>query len=128
MMTQHFSHNRNLDGMTLRIMERTANGRRVLMHAGSTMIFDKGLYLLPDEEMGILLSYSGNNYTTHVDVFKEIMDQLFSIPELNHKKPSVDAKERANSYKREYHQNRRSYTTDDKFISLMMEIIHVDGE
>jgi len=126
MMTQQFSHHPNLDGMTLGFMERTTNGRRVLMHAGSTMIFDTGLYLLPDEEMGILLSYSGNNYTTHVDVFKEIMDQLFSIPELNHKKPSVDAKERANSYKGEYHQNRRSFTTDAKFISLMMGMMHVD--
>lgn len=126
MMTQNFAQHPKLDGMTLGFMERTTNGQRVLMHAGSTMLFDTGLYLLPDEDIGIFISYSGNNYTTHVNVFKEIMDQLFPIPELNHNEPSEDAKERANSYKGEYHQNRKSFTTDAKFISLMMGMMHVD--
>src|SRR5690625_7832840 len=72
MMTQQFSHHPNLDGMTLGFMERTTNGRRDIMHAGSTMIFDTGLYLLPDEEMGILLSYSGNNYTDRKEHTSEL--------------------------------------------------------
>lgn len=125
MFSQQFTHHPDLDGMALGFMERTTNGQRVLMHGGSTMLFDTGLYLLPDENIGIFISYSGHNYTTHVDIFKEIMDTLYPIDELNVGLPSKEAVARSNAYKGEYHQNRKSFTTDAKFISLMTGIIHV---
>ncbi|MBS4202174.1 serine hydrolase [Bacillus sp. FJAT-49732] len=125
MFQQQFSHHPSLDGMALGFIEKTANGQRILFHGGSTTLFDSGLYLIPEKNLGFFISYTGNNFLTHTEIFQELLDHYFpttatftsSIPE--------GAKERAEQYAGEYHQNRRSFTTSESLVSLTMGLIQV---
>ena len=123
MIQQQFTHHEYLDGMALGFMEKTMNGRRILHHGGNTALFDTGLYLLPNENSGLFISYSGNNFLTHVELFQAFMDHYYpsdqSVP------VTPISGEGSDQYVGEYHQNRKSFTNSDKITSLMMGMIQV---
>src|SRR5690606_6308195 len=77
MFHQQFTPHPTLDGMTLGFMEMTMNDRKILNHNGNTTLFDAGLYLLPDENVGLFISYSGSNFLTHKELFQAFMDHYF---------------------------------------------------
>jgi len=114
-----------LGGMTLGSMEGVFNGQRVLFHGGSTMLFDSGLYLLPDENIGIFITYSGANLLAHTALFQHFMDRYYPAPEMPVPAPVEGMLERARSFAGEYHQNTRSFTTAEKFNSLQMGVVNV---
>ncbi|RKQ37600.1 serine hydrolase domain-containing protein [Oceanobacillus halophilus] len=123
MFQQQFTHHTLLDGVALGFMEKTVNGKRILHHAGSTALFDTGLYLLPQENIGLFISYSGHNYLTHTELFQAFMDHYFPI-EKNVSIPSTNGENTA-QYVGEYHQNRKSITNADRITSLIMGTIQV---
>lgn len=114
-----------LGGMTLGFMDGAFNGQRVLFHGGSTMIFDTGLYLLPEENIGIFITYSGANHLVHTSLFQHFMDRYYPAPETPVLAPAEGRLERARQFAGEYHQNTRSFTTAEKFTSLVMGVITV---
>jgi len=125
MKKEQFSHHPYLDGMTLGFMERTMNDKRLLMHGGSTMLYDSGLYLLPEEDFGIFVSYSGGSYLTHTKLINEVMDHYFPVLVSESPKASEGMKKRAKQFTGEYHQNRRSFTTSEKLVTLLSGTIQV---
>jgi hypothetical protein len=114
-----------LGGMTLGFMEGTFNGQRVLFHGGSTMIFDSGLYLLPKENIGVFITYSGANHLFHTTLFQHFMDRYYPAPETPVPAPAEDMLARARQFVGEYHQNTRSFTTAEKITSLQLGVINV---
>ncbi|MBS4219607.1 serine hydrolase [Bacillus sp. FJAT-49711] len=126
MFEQHFVHHPNLDGMALGFIEKTANDQRVLFHGGSTTLFDSALYLIPDENMGIFISYSGNNFLTHTEIFQEFMDHYFPSSSTFTASIPKGVKERSKQFVGEYHQNRKSFTTSESLVSLTMGLIRVE--
>lgn len=118
MFQQQFTAHPTLDGMTLGFMEMTMNDRKILNHNGNTTLFDAGLYLLPDENVGLFISYSGSNFLTHKELFQAFMDHYFP----SDKSVTVTPMKSGDSSKfvGEYQQNRRSFTDPDKFLSLTM--------
>lgn len=125
MFEQQFTHHPRLDGMALGFIEKTINDERVLFHGGSTTLFDTGLYLLPKENVGLFISYSGGNYLTHTEVFQVFMDHYYPVNTSVMATPPEGMKERSRQYVGEYHQNRKSITDSDKSGSLTMGIIKV---
>lgn len=123
MFQQQFTHHDQLDGMALGFIEKTMNGIRILNHGGNTALFDTGLYLLPQENIGLFISYSGNNYRTHTELFEAFMDHYF--PSDNSVTITSRGEESSRKYVGEYHQNRKSFTNEDKISSLIMGMIHV---
>lgn len=125
MFNQQFTHHPTLDGMALGFIEGTFNEQKVLFHHGGTMMFNSSLYLLPEEGLGIFMSYSGGNHFVHNEVFQGVMDQYFPMEEEVFA-PSVEGSiGSTEKFAGEYHQNRKSLTTADKFISLVTGIIQV---
>src|SRR5690625_539683 len=120
-----FSHHPLLDGMALGFIERTMNDKQLLIHSGSTMLYDSGLYLLPEEDFGIFVSYSGGSYLTHTKLINEVMDHYFSISDARNPELLEGMKERAKPFVGEYHQNRRSFTTSEKLVTLLSGTIQV---
>jgi len=118
-------HHPSLGGMTLGLMQGTFNGQPVLFHGGSTMIFDSGLYLLPEQNIGVFITYSGANHLFHTSFFQAFMNHYFPTS----KSPVPAAKEgmleRASTFVGEYHQNTCSFTTDEKLTSLQLGVIDV---
>ncbi|MFS0824758.1 serine hydrolase domain-containing protein [Bacillus sp. 1P02SD] len=123
MFQQQFTHHDQLDGMALGFIEKTMNGKRILFHGGSTALFDTGLYLLPQENIGLFISYSGNNFRTHTELFEAFMDHYFP----SDKSVTVTSMsgESSPQYVGEYHQNRKSFTNEDKISSLIIGMIQV---
>lgn len=119
---RQFSQDDALGGMAHGWMEAEVNGERVLFHGGGTLLFDTGLYLLPERHTGVFVSYSGGNYLTHVHFFQALMDAFYPAPAGPADLPLPDsgAAERAQALVGEYHQNRRSVTSSEKLVSLMM--------
>lgn len=126
MFEQQFTHHPKLDGMTLGFMERNVNGQRIIQHGGNTSLFDAGLYLLPDENIGIFVAYSGNNILTHSKLFQAFMDHYFPAEESMDETAML--KTDSTIYAGEYHQNRKSFTNSDKITSLIMGKILVQAD
>lgn len=125
MFTQQFTHHPTLNGMTLGFIETDMNGQRVLMHGGSTMLFNSMFYILPDEKFGIFMSYSGGNHLLHNEVLHELMNAFYPQEEVFIPSNKVSV-ERHKKYAGEYHQNRKSETTEEKFTSLHIGVIQVE--
>lgn len=126
MRNQLFSHHSSLQGIAYGFMEGIFNGQRTLFHSGSTMLFDTGFYLLPEENVGLFISLSGGNYLVHKEIFEAFLVEYYPSNRMNgHSSPPSGTKERSSKYIGEYHQNRKSFTTSDKISSLMMGMIHV---
>ena len=123
---QHFTHHPDLGGMTLGFMEGIFNNHRVIFHGGDTLLYSTGLYLLPQEDMGIFISYSGGNHLLHAEIFQELMDYYYPSVTSVRNSPLSGSKERSKKFTGEYQMNRRSITTDEKSSSLFMGIVHVD--
>lgn len=126
MHSQLFTHHPKLPGMAHGFIEGRFNDRRVLLHPGGTMLYDTALYLLPDEQVGVFLTHSGGSAMANVQVFAQFMDTYFAEEDMaTVPQPPAGADARARALAGEYHQNRRSFTTDDKMLSLMFGTISV---
>lgn len=123
-----FTHHPRLHGMAHGFMEGTFHDQITLFHSGSTMLFDTGLYLLPDENRGLFISYSGGSYLAHLEIFQAFMDRYYPAEKLLPPLPPEGALERSRSYIGEYHQNRKSFTTPESVLSLTMGMIHVQSD
>lgn len=116
---QHFTYDPTLGGMTLGFMEGVFNGKEVLFHSGSTMLYNTGLYLVPEANTGIFISYSGGNNLLHAEVFQEFMDCYFPFEAQTQAAPAEGSRERAKPFTGEYQMNRKSVTTDEKINSIL---------
>lgn len=129
MRDQQFAIHPDLHGMAYGFIEGEYNGQRILSHSGSTMMFDTGLYLLPEEQVGIFISYSGGQYFVHQSMFKAFLDHYYPyFSEQVERTPPKGTKERSKQYVGEYHQNRKNFTTDEKFLRLMMGPILIEWD
>jgi CubicO group peptidase (beta-lactamase class C family) len=116
---QHFTHHPDLGGMTLGFMEGVFNDKHVLFHAGGTMLYSTGLYLLPEENTGIFISYSGGNNFLHSELFQEFMNYYYPTGAQIEGVPLEGSGERSKKFTGEYQMNRRSITTDEKINSIL---------
>ncbi len=125
-----FSQDEGLDGVAHGWMEATVNGERVLFHGGGTLLFDTGLYLLPERDTGVFVSYSGGDFRQHARFFQAFLDAFYPAPasEAALQLPGPDAVERARALAGEYHQNRRSVTSSEKLVGLMMGPLLIEAE
>ena len=124
---QHFTYDPTLGGMTLGFMEGVFNDKEVLFHGGSTMLYNTGLYLVPEVNTGIFISCSGGNHLLHSEVFQEFMDFYYPIQAQIKGVPGEGSLERAKKFTGEYQMNRKSVTTDEKIAGILAGgIINVD--
>jgi len=116
---QHFTYDPTLGGMTLGFMEGVFNDKEVIFHSGSTMLYNTSLYLVPEVNTGIFISYSGGNQLLHSEVFQEFMDVYYPIETQIVGKPGQGSQARAKKFAGEYQMNRKSFTTDEKINSIL---------
>lgn len=78
MHSQSYTHHEQLEGMSHGFMEMERNGYRILTHGGDTFLFHSGLYLIPEENLGIFVSYNGSGATlARKEFFAAFMDRYF---------------------------------------------------
>jgi len=114
-----FTHDPRLPGFALGFYEKTSHGLRIIGHGGDTQFFHTDLALIPDEKIGVFVSY--NTVTGGELSFGPFLTQF-----LDHYYPSApsvialtpEATKEAQRIAGEYEFNRRSYTTFQKAIGL----------
>ena len=72
-----------LNGIALGFYEQNRNGHRVIAHGGDTMYFHSDLYLIPDVQVGLFMSYNSagkGEIDPRAAVFEKFMDRYFPDP------------------------------------------------
>lgn len=109
-----------IDGMAYGFMEQRVNGHDVLYHRGSILQFNTGLYLLPEENVGLYVAY---NSVTGVEgtasLWQEFMDQYYPATPDALPTPPPDAAARLAAYSGEYHLARADFTGPGKLLRLL---------
>jgi CubicO group peptidase (beta-lactamase class C family) len=102
-----------LNGMALGFYEQNRNGHRIISHGGDTVYFHSDLYLIPDVQVGLFMSYNSagkGEIDPRSAVFEKFMDRYFpdpALPEATLASAARDAKTVAGLYLN----SRRSQTT-----------------
>ncbi|OIJ15199.1 serine hydrolase [Anaerobacillus arseniciselenatis] len=126
MFSEHSQHPL-LKGIAHGFMTESYNGRDIFQHAGGTMLYNTFLFLVPEEEVGFFISHSGGDYSVNGSIFEDFMDRYFPSDEVAAPapEPTENMEQRSQQFAGEYYQNRRSFTTVDAFLSLMIGVIRV---
>ncbi|MGH7444493.1 MAG: serine hydrolase domain-containing protein, partial [Longimicrobiales bacterium] len=119
MQTRGFEHDPRLPGWALGFYEKSSHGMRIIGHGGDTRWFHSDLVLIPDEQLGVFISYntdkggglSGPFVTAFLDHYYAAAPAVVTLPD--------DAVERAAHVAGAYQANRMSYTTWQKAAGLM---------
>jgi len=102
-----------LNGMALGFYEQNRNGYRIISHGGDTVYFHSDLYLIPDVQTGLFMSYNSagkGEVDPRSAVFEKFMDRYFpdsASPQVTLASAARDAKKVTGHYL----SSRRSETT-----------------
>ncbi len=85
---QQFTNHSQMPGWCYGFYESYENNRRAIFHSGNTRGFSSLLYLLPEQELGIFLSYNSNNPKLYNEFLELFLDRFYpsfdkSIQNLN---------------------------------------------
>jgi len=116
---RQFGHHPRLDGMAFGFVERTVNAQRVLFHGGDIFSYQSGLFLLPEHDLGLFVSYTGGSYAEPLTVFHTLLDTFFPDTVAATDEQAAGAAERGAALTGEYHANRRSYSSDESLLGLL---------
>lgn len=122
MQTQQFTGHTELPGMTYGFIESDYNGYRVLSHGGDTFFFHTGLYFLPEEQVGLYVTYNSmDSAPARWPFFKSFMDRFF--PDQSE---GVDPRPinlgTENNYRGVFHQARSNYTMPEAWVRFLQNI------
>jgi len=118
-----FGHDPRIPGFALGFYEKSSHGLRIIGHGGDTRWFHTDLALIPEEKLGVFVSYNtatggelsfGPFLTQFLDHYYPAPAPVVALP--------ADAKQEAKRVAGEYEFNRRSYTTFQKAIGLAGDI------
>jgi CubicO group peptidase (beta-lactamase class C family) len=115
-------------GLTMGFIEIFRNGKRVLLHGGDTYLFHSGMFLIPDEKVGIFVSYNApGGGRARMNLLNSFLDRYFPAS----KRVSTPGKGSAesNDYSRSvgeftgsYRSARSNFTTFEKVRNLFSPI------
>jgi CubicO group peptidase (beta-lactamase class C family) len=120
MQSQLFSNDPRLPGMAYGFMENSLNGYRLLFHGGDTTFFNAGLYLIPDQNLGIFVATNapGGNITRDI-LIQKFMDRYYPAVPAPEKALAADFKSRVAPYVGTYYAARHNYSTPEKIMATM---------
>ena len=117
--SRQFSKHPQQDGMTFGFIEQSINGRRVINHGGNTFLFATGCYLVPEENVGLFVSYNGGLGWEREFLFTAFMDRYYSAPVADKLTPPEGSRERTAALAGEYLPNRANFTSMEKLFGLL---------
>lgn len=126
MYSRVFGHDERVNGYGLGYYEKSANGLRIIGHGGDTQWFHSDLALVPEEDLGIFVSYNTEaGASISFGPFLElVLDHYYPEDE----PPALVAAEptELERYAGVYQPNRRSYTKYEKVLALLMPSLRID--
>ncbi|MGO4346447.1 serine hydrolase domain-containing protein [Paenibacillus sp. MCAF9] len=118
-----FQFHKDLPAIDLGFYELNMNGRKVISHGGADLQFNTELYLVPDKQIGIFVSYNGGDGSLAADgLAKAFLDRYFPAEEVSLPPVSAELNDAVQKYAGSYQFTRRNHTDIDKFYSFMSKI------
>jgi CubicO group peptidase (beta-lactamase class C family) len=119
-----FASDERVNGLALGFYEQSSHGLRIIGHGGGTQWFFSDLALVPDEGLGIFVSFnSAGGAALQLNRFVHAwLDGYYSQPPFVPDEPAAGWEERARRYAGNYRFLRRSYTTFEKLLGPLMEL------
>lgn len=118
-----------LNGWAYGFFEMNQNGIRVIGHGGDTRLFHSLLALLPDEQVGLFVSYNTETDSMAPQELLELfMDRYFAEPQAAISAPPAGTLERASQVAGSYRMNRIVLTGSGKIDSLLQPLIVQAGK
>ncbi len=119
MHSRAFGYSAALNGMLHGFYEMNRNGRRIYGHGGDTFWFHTQMALLPDEQVGIFVSYnSDTGAPARTAIVKAFIDRYFPGP-ATPPPPTRRLREPADTFAGNYRSIRLSYTSIAKLAALL---------
>ena len=115
-----WTHHPGLPGFAYGFYEHFENGRRLLAHGGNLGGFASGLYLMPEEDLGIFVTYNADRSELREDLIERFVDRYYpdwSTAEAR-PDPSTEAAFSAGAFDGTYRLHRYPRHTLDKWSVL----------
>jgi len=119
-----FSHDPRLDGMAYGFFEDTLNGVRIISHGGDTILFHTGLFLLPEQNVGLFVSCNGTGGgDLGKALLKAFLDHYYPVQQAAAPlMPPEGFAGRIAPYLGEYIPARSNFTTPEKLFAVFTPI------
>ena len=128
MHSQLYAPDPRLAGMAYGFFEDMVNGQRIISHGGDTILFHSGMFLLPEQNLGLFISTNATGGAGVPDVVaRAFAEHYFPVQETAVPTPLEDFASRIPLYTGEYYNSRSNFTGFERFLSLTAPIsIRVD--
>lgn len=114
-----FANDPRLPGMALGFYEQRMNGLRVIGHEGDTQHFHTAMFLIPDKQVGIFMSYVGTGAEpVRPGTLQAFFDRYFPVPAPRIPPTPANFAQTAQKYTGAYRFARHSSTKFDKALML----------
>jgi CubicO group peptidase (beta-lactamase class C family) len=125
MHVQRFTNDPRLPGMAYGFWEQHLNHQRLLVHSGDTTLFHSLLALLPEQQVGVFVSYnSAEGGSAPSTLLQTFLDHYFPAPQEATPAPPAGFAERAGQISGNYWSTLHSYTTYEK-LAVLSATTHV---
>ena len=119
MQTPAFAPEPRFPGMALGFYHQNVNGRDAFGHGGDTILFHTEMLLLPQENVGLFLSFITDDGRVREKVEQAFFDRYFPpVPERSQRLPDSQARALAAGYAGRYQLTRRNFSAIDKVFNL----------
>ncbi|MFH1763561.1 MAG: serine hydrolase domain-containing protein [Gemmatimonadota bacterium] len=129
MQSVHHRMDPSVNGMAHGFAELSQNGEHIIGHGGDTRFFHTGLWLFPEHDLGVYVSFnSGGGGGARSLFIKGFMDRYFPVDEAVVAPPedSLEASSgRAKRFTGEFRPNRFSHTTFTKLAAVETQSVSV---
>ncbi|MEZ4660843.1 MAG: serine hydrolase [Caldilineaceae bacterium] len=116
---QSFTHDPRVSGFAHGFIESTLNGQRIIGHGGDTIYFHSELMLLPEQNAGLFVSYSGSASPLAVmNTQRAFMDHYFPAPVAPKAAPPANFADQAARVSGSYMAARGNQSTPEKLNAL----------
>jgi len=108
-------------GMAHGFFDNTINGQRIISHGGNLFTFLSGLYLIPEQNVGLYISTNATSggAATHA-VIEAFLDRYYPAAEPPGRQSVTGFAERIAPYLGEYTPARSNFTTEERTNSITM--------
>ncbi|RCV62916.1 CubicO group peptidase, beta-lactamase class C family [Methanophagales archaeon] len=124
----HFTHDPRINGMCYGFYEGHLNNQKIIEHGGDTIYFHSLLVLLPEENVGLFVSFNSIDTEpenplggARVELLQAFLDRYYPIPDSSSLQPPADFQQRAGQLTGSYGITRTVYTTYEKLMGIMMK-------
>lgn len=112
---QHLLPDPRGSGMAYGFMESQINGQHIIGHGGGRTVFFTGFVLLPEHNVGLFVSYNGNNGESAPEtLIQAFMDHYYPNSPVSVPQPKPDFASRAERFVGSYLNSRHNESTPEK--------------